>query len=81
MSIIDPVKKWIVGIALKKGVVSAAKLIVSYAIAHGLKITFAIGGVIIDTTNEAAMTVAINSGLAVLRNFLKVRFPKQCGWL
>ncbi len=81
MSIIDPVKKWIVGIGLKKGVVSAAKLIVSYAIAHGLKASFIIGGIGIDITDEAAMVVAINSGLAVLKNWLKVKWPEKFWFL
>ena len=81
MSILDPVKRWVLGIGLKKGVVSAAKLLVSYAVAHGIKLSVVVHGVEIDTTNEAAMVVAINSGLAVVRNWLKVKHPKAFGWL
>jgi len=81
MSIIDPVKKWLYGIAIKKAVLSAAKLIVSYAIAHGIRINVAIGGVAIDSTSEAAMVVALNSSLTFVRNWAKVKWPKQLGWL
>lgn len=81
MSIIDSAKEWLFGTAIKKGVVSAAKLVVSYAVAHGIKLSFAIGGVVIDTTSEAAMVLAINSGLAVLRNWLKFKWPKTFGWM
>ena len=77
----EPIKKWLFGIALKKGIVSAAKLIVSWAVAQGVKLSFSIGGVLIDTTNEAVMVVAINSLLTVLRNFLKTKYPKTFGWL
>jgi len=81
MDIMEPIKKWLFGIALKKGIVSAAKLIVSWAVAQGVKLSFSIGGVLIDTTNEAVMVVAINSLLTVLRNFLKTKYPKTFGWL
>lgn len=81
MSITDSVKAWVFGIALKKGVVSAAKVIVSYAIAHGIKLSVMVGGVVIDTTSEAAMTVAINSGLTMLRNWLKIKWPSKFSFL
>lgn len=76
MDLLAPVKAWVLGIALKKGVLSAAKLIVSYALAHGIKLVAVVGGIAIDTTNEAAMVVAINSVLKVFFNWLKIRFPK-----
>jgi len=85
MSIIDnakeAVKKFILKIALKKGVVSAAKLIVSYAISHGIKLNFPLGGVEIDLQNQAVMIVAINSGLSVARNWAKTKWPDRFGWL
>ena len=80
-NIIDSAKNWLLGIALKKAVVSAAKLLVSFAIAHGIKLVVNIQGIAIDLQNEGIMIVAINSGLTILRNFLKTKFPKQCGWL
>jgi hypothetical protein len=81
MTIIDSAKEWLFGIAIKKAVVSAAKLIVSYAISHGIKVVCSVNGVAIDTTDEAAMVLALNTGLGMLRNFLKVKWPKSFGWL
>jgi len=85
MNIIDQgtnaVKKFLYGIAIKKAVVSAAKLIVAFAIAHGIKLAVVVQGITIDIQNEAVMIVAINSVLTALRNFLKVKYPKTCGWL
>ena len=80
-AISDTVKSWVLNIALKKAVVSAAKLVVSWAISHGVTMAFSIGGVVIDTTNEGAMTIAINSGLTVVRNYLKTKWPAKFGWL
>ena len=81
MSIIDSVKGWVFGIALKKMVVSAAKLIVSWAIAHSVAISVNVGGVLVNTQDEAALILAINTVLTGVRNWLKIRFPKQCSWL
>lgn len=81
MSITDTVKGWIFGIALKKAVVSAAKLIVAWAIGHSITLNIPINGVQIDLQSEGAMIIAINSVLTILRNYLKTKFPKQCGWL
>ena len=78
---VEKVKAYVFGIALKKGVVSAAKLIAAWAVSHGVKFAANIGGVTIDLQDQAAMIVAINSGLTIVRNWLKVRFPSQCGWL
>jgi len=81
MSIIDSAKEWLFSIALKKGVVSLAKLIVSYCVAHGINIVATIGGMPIDTTSEAVITALINSGLTMLRNWLKIKWPTKFGWL
>lgn len=85
MTIIDDgvnaAKKYLFGVALKKGVVSAAKLIVAWAISHGIKFSGTVYGITIDLQDQAAMIVAINSGLTIVRNWLKVRFPEKFGWL
>jgi hypothetical protein len=81
MSIIDSAKVWIFGIAVKKGIVSAAKLIVSFCIAHGIKLIVPVGSVDINTTDEAAMILAINSGLAMFKNWLKIKYPEKFKWL
>ena len=78
---VDKAKEWLFGIALKKAVVSAVKVLVSWCIAHGVSIAGTIGGMSIDTTSVAAMTVVVNSLLTMLRNWLKVTFPKYCSWM
>ena len=81
----DKVKEFIMGIALKKGIVSAAKLCVSYFAAKGITFVGTIAGISIDTASqasiEAALTIAVNSLLAMLRNYLKVKFPGKFGKL
>lgn len=80
MSIIDPIKAWVFGIALKKAVASAAKLVVSYCMAKGVSVVSVIAGIPIDTTDVMVMTAAINSGLKMLFNWMKVKWPKL-SWL
>jgi len=81
MSIVDPVKRWVLGIGLKKGVTSLVKLIISYAAAHAISINVNVPGIgIFDTSSELALTAFINSALAVLRNWLKIKYPKL-SWL
>lgn len=81
MSIIDPIKAFVLRIALKKGIVSAAKLIVSWAIVHGVKVSIPVGTLTIDTTDEAGLIVVMNSGLTMFRNWLKIKWPEKFGWL
>ena len=81
MGITDTVKEWLWKIAIKKGVMSAAKLLVAFAISHGIKLVVVVQGITIDLQDEAIMIVAINSGLTILRNFLKTKFPKAFGWI
>jgi len=77
----DKLKAWIMGIVMNKGVKSAAKLIVSYAVAHGIKIAAVVWGISIDTTDEAAMVIAINSGLKQLFVWIKVKWPGKFEFL
>jgi len=83
MGIEDKVKGWIFGIALKKGIKSATKLIVSYCATKGIIFVGTIFGVVIDTGSaasiEAALTLGINSLLTIVRNWAKVKF--NIGWL
>lgn len=78
---VDKAKEWLLSVALKKAVVSAVKVLVSWCVAHGVTIVANVGGMSIDTTSEAAMIVVINSLLTMLRNWAKVKFPKACGWM
>lgn len=81
MSIIDSIQDklvgWVFGKALVKAIASAAKLIVSYAIAKGISLNVVIGGIAINTQDELAMTVAINSALKMVFNWIKVKYPKM----
>ena len=81
MDVLAPVKKWVLGIALKKGIVSAAKLVVSAAATHGIAVSATMNGIAIDTSNQAVMVVAINSVLGMIKNFLKLKWPEKFGWL
>jgi len=78
MGIIDkvtaPVKKWIVTRAIGKAVKKVAQLAVAYAASHGLAKYGFTGG-------EAEVTAGIFAVLEVVRNGLKVKFPKYFGWL
>lgn len=79
MSIENSIKEWIFNIAIGKAIKSAAKLIVAYCVSKGVIFVATIGGVTIDTGNEAALVVALNSLLTILRNYIKVKF--NIGWL
>ena len=72
------VKEWIFKIAIGKGIKSATKLIVSYCATKGIIFVGTFFGMVIDTGNastiEAALTLAVNSGLTILRNWLKHKF-------
>jgi hypothetical protein len=81
MSIIDPVKKWMFGIALKKGVLSLAKLLFSYISAKGITIVGSMGGVAVDLSSELAIVATINTLLKVFFNWLKTTYPEKFGWL
>jgi hypothetical protein len=89
MGIVDTienkVKEFIIKIALKKAIVSGAKLVVSYCASKGIIFVGTFFGVVIDTGSiasiEAALTLFINSGLAFVRNWVKVKWPKAFGWL
>lgn len=84
MNIIDQVetkaKAWLFGVAIKKAVVSFCKAAFAYCIAHGIKVSVSIPGIgVLDTNSELALTAFINSGLTVLRNYLKQKFPEGIG--
>ena len=85
MTIIDtvenPIKKWVVGVALSKGVASAAKLIVSWCFSHSIVIAAAPHGIQIDSTNEGVMAVAINSFLKMAFHLVKDKWPGKFDWL
>lgn len=78
----NKIKEWVFGIAIKKGIISLVKVIFSYCVAHGIKVTFTIPGIgVLDTNSELALTAFINSALTVLKNWAKVKFPKLAPYL
>jgi len=77
----DKIKSWVLGLVMSKGVKSAAKLLVSFAVAHGIKLTATIAGIAINTTDEAAMVVAINSALKQLFAWIKGKYQGKFDWL
>ena len=77
----DKIKSWVLGFIMSKGIKSAAKLIVSFAVAHGIKLSAVIYGLPIDTTDEAAMVIAINSGLKQIFAWIKEKYPAKFDWL
>ncbi len=73
----DKIQEWVISIALKKGLKSLVKLGVSFltsvAVVHflsSLGITFNID----QHTFELGLTAVVNSGLEILRNYLKQKF-------
>ena len=77
----QPIKEWLWSIAIKKSVISLAKLIVSFAIANGISAVFSIGDIKFNLRDVVMMAAALNSLLTILRNYLKIKFPKVFGWL
>lgn len=68
------IKEFITGIMIKKGIKSAVKLILSAVASVGVVNALKVSGVEIHIDQvqlEAGLTVAINSGLEMLRNYLK----------
>jgi len=80
MSIIDPVKGWIFGIALSKGVKSLAKLIVSYCMAKGISVITVVAGIPFNSQDVLIVTAAINSALKELFVWAKAKYP-NLSWL
>jgi ethanolamine utilization microcompartment shell protein EutS len=79
----DKVKEFVMGVAIRKGIVSASKLVVSYCASKGIIFVGTFFGIVIDTGSlasiEAALTLGVNTLLAMLRNYLKVKFPGKIG--
>ena len=74
------IQEWIFGIALKKGVVSLVKLIVSWLCAGAtIKVLEASGVKVDEAQLTLALTAGINTGLAMVKNWLKVKFNVK--WL
>lgn len=74
------VQEWIAGIAMKKAVGSAVKLIVSIVAAGAVAGQLEQMGVKIDQAQlTTGLTVVINSGLKIAQNYLKVKYGVK--WL
>ena len=81
MSIVEDVEVNIVKV-IQKGIVSLVKLFVSWIMAGSIIKTLQGFGVQIDAAAlTLALTAGINTLLAMARNWLKTKYPKQLGWL
>lgn len=68
------IQEFVIGIMVKKGIKSAVKLIISAAASVGVVNVLKMLGIQIaidPIALEGGLTVVINSGLEMLRNFLK----------
>ena len=85
MSIIEKIenstKEWLLRVAIKKAIIRMAQLIVSYAVSKGIIIKFVIDGIQIDTTDVNVMTTALFGIFEIIRNWLKIKYPKYFNWL
>ena len=70
----NPITTWLWQVAVKKAVSRGVQLVIAFLSAKGLDSL----GVKID---EAQLTLAIFAGIEFLRNWLKIKLPKQFGWL
>ncbi len=77
----NKVKEWIFTVALKKAIIRLAQLIVSWAVANKIVFKAVIFGIPIDLSNVEVMTGALMMLSEILRNWLKIKFPKYFGWL
>ena len=74
------IKRFFVGVVMKKVVLSASKLIVSFAVAHGIKLIAGYDGLTINIQDEAGMVVLFNTGLKAFEHYLSHKFP-SLAWL
>lgn len=77
MGIEESVQDWIISIALKKGLKSLVKLVLSFLSSvvvvkflSTLGITFQVD----QNVLTGGLTLLVNSGLEILRNYLKIKF-------
>lgn len=71
------IQEWVAGIALKKGIGSAVKLVVSMVTAASIAGPLEQMGVKIDQAQlTAGLTILINSGLKIAQNYAKIKW----GW-
>ncbi len=74
MSVFEPVKKWLFGVALKKVVKRVAQFVAAWAAAQGLSQYGYTGG-------EAEVAAAIYASVELARNYAKTKWPDKFGWL
>ena len=77
MGIEEKVQEWVLSIAIKKGLKSLVKLVISFLgsvavvkFLESLGITFQVD----QAALTGGLTLLVNSGLEILRNYLKVKF-------
>ena len=78
MALIDKVKSWILGVALKKSIKRMAYIIAAWFTAKGAVLAGSGAQVTIDPDKLA---VAIYGLWEMGRNWLKIKYPEKFGWL
>lgn len=78
MSIVDKVQgkvvEWLFGKAIKKAIAKGVTLVVAWVMGLGLS-SYGID------VNSEALTAAIYMGLEVVRNYIKIKFPRVGAYL
>lgn len=74
MGVVDSVKDWVFGIAVKKAIKRLVQLLVAFAVGKGVPAILANYGIAVDTAKlETELIVAAYAGIEILRNWLKVK--------
>lgn len=77
MDLLKPIKDWVWSIAVKKGIKSLVKLVVAFFTAGAIAPILGQLGITVDQNAlQLGLTALINSGLEVLRNYVKTKL----GW-
>lgn len=76
----DSIKRFFLSVVVKKMTMSAAKLIATFAVTHGLTLAASYGGYKLDIQDQAGIAVLINTGLKGLLHTLSHKFP-NLSWI
>lgn len=77
MGLEQKVQEFVLNIALKKGIKSLAKLLISFLTSVAVVNFLASMGITFDLDQNAltgGLTLLVNSGLEVVRNYAKIKF-------
>lgn len=75
-----PVVNWVFGVALKKGIMKVVQLLVAWLSAKGISFVFTVCGQSF-ASDVNGLTALFLFLLEIIRNYLKIKFPKFFGWM